>query len=258
MIFDSHAHYTDERFDSDRDELLSSLPSSGVGAVFLPGSSFEDSLAAVRLAGRYGHVWAGAGIHPHGAAESPPDELEKIEELLANAAAHRIVAVGECGLDYHYDFSPRDTQKDCFDAQIALSVKYGLPLIIHDREAHADTLDLLRAHPGARGVFHCYSGSAEMVNIVVKMGFYVSFSGSVTFKNAHRLRDAARAVPAKRLLVETDAPYLSPEPARGRRNDSRMIRHILAVLAETRGVTTGELEELTWVNAHEFFGIGPG
>lgn len=254
MIYDSHAHYTDDRFDGDRDALLAGLPSEGVGAVFVPGVTPEETRAAMELAARFPHVLAGAGIHPHSALTATPEALTELESILARADENRVAAVGECGLDYHYDFAPRDAQKACFDAQIALSVKYGLPLVIHDREAHADTLELLRPYPAARGVFHCYSGSAEMAAIVVKMGYYISFAGSVTFKNAHRLRDAARAVPAGRLLVETDAPYLAPEPFRGRRGDSRMITHILRVLAEVRGETPEALEELTWENARRLLG----
>lgn len=252
-LFDTHAHYTDSRFDEDRDTLLATLPDEGIKRIIVPGTSFGDSLAGIRLAEEYDYIWAAAGIHPHEADGAGPEELSGIEKLLENAAASKICAVGEAGLDYHYDFSPRERQREVFSAQLALAARYDLPVIIHDREAHADCLDIVQAHNGVTGVLHCYSGSAEFVRIYVDMGFYISFTGSVTFKNAHRLRDAAKAVPSDRLLIETDAPYMAPVPHRGKRCDSRMMTATLAVLADIYEKNTDELAEITTANAFTLF-----
>jgi len=253
VIFDTHAHYDDERFDGDRAALLSSLPGAGVGGVVVPSTEPGNLEAVLSLAGAYDFIRAAAGFHPHSAAGVTEDDFAALEAIVRDAGGHNVVAVGECGLDYHYDNAPRDRQREVFARQLALARDAGLPVLVHDREAHADCLALIGEHPGVSGVFHCYSGDAAMVGRVVELGFMVSFAGSVTFKNAHGLRGAAAAVPDGRLLVETDAPYLAPVPHRGKRCDSRMIAEILEVLAEVRRTTRPALEQLTWENAVRVF-----
>ncbi|MDR0292580.1 MAG: TatD family hydrolase [Oscillospiraceae bacterium] len=257
MIFDTHAHYNDPRFDTDRDELLASLPGAGVGRVLMPGTSIEEQPLILEIAARYDFIRAAAGIHPHYTASV--EDLSALEGYLRNAAAHKIAAVGECGLDYFAaEGCPppdRAAQRGLFDAQLCLAERYKLPVIVHDRDAHGDCLDIIRAHRGVpRYVFHCFSGGADLAAALCGMEVYCSFTGSVTYKKNAALREAAAAVPDELIMVETDAPYLSPEPVRGRRCDSLMIPHILAVLARARGVTEEEAETLTFENAARFFG----
>lgn len=254
MIFDTHAHYDDKRFEGDRFETLTALPQAGVGRVIIPATDPGNLAAVLTLAREVDFVYAALGFHPHSAAELSEKDFEQLENLLRDN--DKIVAVGECGLDYHYDIAPRETQKAVFRRQLVLGVEMNLPVIVHDREAHADCLACIKETPGVGGVFHCYSGSAEMVPEIVGMGFMISFTGSVTFANAHKLRHAAALVPDERLMVETDAPYMAPVPHRGKRCDSRMIVNILDVLAEVRGTTREDLERLTWENAFRFFGLG--
>lgn len=256
MIFDTHAHYNDPRYDGDRDELLASLPGAGIGRVLMPGTSVEEQPAVLEIAARYDFIHAGAGIHPH--YSITPEALSALESYLKEAAKHKIVAVGECGLDYYavegYPPPDRIAQREGFDAQLCLAERYKLPVIVHDREAHDDCLEIIRAHPGLRYVFHCFSGDAELVKALCGMGVYISFTGSVTYKKNASLREAAAAVPNELIMVETDAPYLSPEPLRGKRCDSLMIPHILAILAAARGTDAETVERLTWENGVRFLG----
>lgn len=251
--FDTHAHYTDARFDDDRDEVLRALPEAGVPLVLVPGCDAETSRQALALAERYPFVWAAAGIHPHEAAHETPGDSDALRALLRN---ERVVAVGEVGLDYHYDFSPRGVQLDCFRRQMALAREFSLPVIIHDREAHADTLAVVREYPDVRGVFHCYSGSLESAKILVALGYCISFTGVITFKNARKLLDVAAWLPDDRILLETDAPYMAPEPHRGRRNDSRYLPLVCEALARARGVEPKALARLTLENGKKLFGMG--
>ncbi|MDR0380686.1 MAG: TatD family hydrolase [Oscillospiraceae bacterium] len=249
-LFDTHAHYTDKRFDEDRDALLAALPAADVARVIVPGVDITSSRRGAALAEAYSYVWAAAGIHPHDAAHAPPD----MEAALFALAGHRkVAAIGEIGLDYHYDFSPRDVQRAVFRRQMEAARALSLPVIIHDREAHADVLEIVRAFPDVRGVFHCYSGSLESAKILVSLGWYLSFTGVVTYKNARRLLETAAWLPADRILIETDAPYLTPEPHRGRRNDSRHVRLVAEALARARGVSPEEIAALTWENGHRLF-----
>lgn len=255
MIFDTHAHYDDARFDPDRDELLAAMPSAGVGQIVMPGTSAAGHARVLEIAARFPFIRAAAGIHPH--YSGSPDELTKLEGFLRDA--HDIVAVGECGLDYYqaegYPAPNRAAQREAFDAQICLAERYNLPVIVHDRDAHDDCLDILRSHRSIKAVLHCFSGDAEMAREVAGMGMYISFSGSVTYKKNTALREAASAVPDGLLLTETDAPYLAPEPLRGKRCDSRMIARMIEVLAIARGQTPEYVEGLTWENGLRFFGI---
>ncbi|MCL2747565.1 MAG: TatD family hydrolase [Oscillospiraceae bacterium] len=251
-LFDTHAHYDDSRFDPDRDRLLAAMPQSEVMLTLCPGCNLKSSRMAVTLADRYPFLYAAAGVHPHDAHEMSQDDLTEIAKL---AAHPKVKAVGEIGLDYHYDFSPRDTQVFCFRAQMELARKLDLPVIIHDREAHEDTLRVVRDFPKVIGVFHCYSGSLETAKELVSLGYYISFTGVVTYKSARRALEVASWIPADRLLIETDAPYLAPEPHRGRRNDYTYLRLICETLAALRGVSAEELAGQTTENGKRLFGI---
>jgi TatD DNase family protein len=255
MIFDTHAHYNDPRYDGELAGLLASMPGAGVGRVLMPGTKMEYQPQVLAIAEKYDFILAGAGIHPHYAINN--GDICLLEGYLRNAADNKIVALGECGLDYflHEGYPPPDraAQRELFDAQLCLAERYKLPVIVHDRDAHEDCLDIVRAHPGLRYVFHCFSGDLEMVKLLSGMGIYISFAGGVTYKKNTALREAAAAVPDELLLVETDAPYLAPEPLRGKRCDSLMIPYILSVLAETRGQTVEAVEALTWENGLRLF-----
>lgn len=250
-IFDSHAHYDDERFDADREAVLGGLGAAGVTRVMNAASDLATSRAALALAERWPFVWCAAGVHPHEAEAAPADYLDQLRAL---AAHPRVRAIGEIGLDYHYDLSPRDIQRRVFEEQLILAKELDMPVIIHDREAHGETLELLEKYR-PKGVVHCFSGSAEMARQVVALGMYVGFTGAVTFKNARKPLEAVAAVPADRLLLETDCPYMAPEPLRGRRCDSTMLPHTAAAMAAVRGITPGQLVELTAANACRLFGI---
>ena len=252
MYFDTHAHYNDRRFDSDRDELIRAMHERGVSLVLNPGCDLETSQFAVKLAETYDFFYAAAGVHPHEAAAMTEADFSEIESLLDHP---KVVAVGEIGLDYYYNHSPRDVQKAVFRRQMEWARARNLPVIVHDRDAHADSLEIVKEFPGVRGVFHCFSGSWEFAKELLRLGWYISFTGSVTFKNAAKLPEVAKSLPDDRIMIETDAPYLSPEPVRGKRNDSRNLEHICARIAELRGVSTEELAALTLKNGRELFQI---
>lgn len=252
MYFDTHAHYDSEAFNVDRDELLSSLPRQGISLVLNPGCDRQTSQLAVSYADKYPHVYAAVGWHPHEARLMD----EAGEDFIRQAAKNKkVVAIGEIGLDYYYDHSPRDIQRECFIRQMELARQLELPVIIHDRQAHKDTLEVIQGYPDVLGVFHCYSGSAEMAVEILKLGWYLSFTGAITFKNARRAVEAIEQTPADRLMLETDAPYLTPVPFRGRRNDSRNIPYIAETMAKAKGMETAELAKLTMENSLRFFGI---
>lgn len=251
-LFDTHAHLLSESFDEDREQLIERLPSLGLAGVIEIGTTLADSAQAVSLAARTDYIYAAVGVHPHEAGDAPDDFIERLEAL---AAHEKAVAIGEIGLDYHYDFSPRDAQREVFSRQLALARRLGLPVAIHMREATQDTLAILGAHKGLRGVMHCYSGSAETARILVDMGLCISFTGSVTFKNARKTVEAAAAVPMERIMAETDCPYLSPEPVRGRRNDPSNVRHVLQKLADVKGVSFEDMCAANIQNAKGLYGI---
>lgn len=252
-IFDSHTHYDAGQFDEDRETLLASLPEQGVAAVMAAADTLESAARGQALAKRYPWIWCSAGIHPHEASDAPADLEAQLAELFQYEKCR---AVGEIGLDYHYDFSPRDVQQEVFRRQLAFAVERDLPVIIHDREAHADTLEMLREFK-PKGVVHCYSGSAEMAKELLALGLYIGFTGVVTFKGARRALEALTVIPAERLLVETDCPYMAPVPFRGKRSDSGMISHIAAVMAGVKGMEPQELLDITCCNACELYGILP-
>lgn len=252
MYFDTHAHYDDERFDIDRFDLIASMPSSGVELILNPGCDVTTSEAAVSFSEKYPFMYAAVGFHPHEAQHMDDNALLRIEEL---AAAPKVKAIGEIGLDYHYDFSPRDVQKACFRAQMDLARKLGLPVIIHEREACADTLEIIKDYPDVPGVFHCYSGSWETAKTILAQGWYLSFTGVITFKNARKALEVIENMPLDRIMIETDSPYLAPVPNRGKRNSSLNLPFIAETIAKLRGMTVEEVAKLTTENGKHFFGI---
>ena len=253
-IFDTHAHYDDSRFDGDRDAVLAALPEAGVELVLDPGCDLPSSRAAAALAERYSHVYAAAGLHPENCAGFQDADLAALRQLLAQP---KVAAIGEIGLDYYWEENPpRDFQQMVFRKQLALAEELDLPVIVHDREAHGDSLSIIREFPAVTGVFHCFSGSPEMAEELLKRGWYLGFDGPITYKNARRAPEVAAITPLERMVVETDAPYLSPVPVRGRRNDSRYLPHVIAKLAEWKGVTPEEMTRITCENGKRLFRLG--
>ncbi len=250
-IFDSHAHYDSEAFNDDRKDVLGALQQQGVCAVVNCGTDIASSLKSLEYADEFPFVYAACGIHPH-EAEGCKDGYISVLRNLCNDP--KCVAVGEIGLDFHYDFSPRETQKKVFEEQLILANELHLPVIVHDREAHEETLTLLKKYR-PKGVVHCFSGSAEMAKEVVKLGMYIGLGGAVTFKNARKPLEVAVSVPADKLLIETDCPYMTPVPFRGKRNDSGYIPYAAEVIATARGVTAQEILDLTKKNAEILFGV---
>lgn len=251
-IFDSHAHYLSDAFDDDRDAVLSSLFQNEVCGIVEAATDLDTARQALALAERYDSLYVAVGYHPECADAANDEGFAAIEQLLSHPKA---VAVGEIGLDYHYDdgASP-NTQKAVFSRLLQLANAHRLPVVVHDRDAHEDTLQLLQQYK-PRGVVHCFSGSVEMAREVLKLGLYIGIGGVVTFQNARKLVEVARELPLDRLLLETDAPYLAPVPFRGKRCDSSLIRHTAAAIAAIRGITTDEVLTAAERNARELFGI---
>lgn len=254
MYFDTHAHYYDDAFDADRDEVLSALPAAGVELALCPGCDLVSSRQSVTLAERYPHLYAAVGFHPENLEGVSLDQLSEIEAM---ASHPKVKAIGEIGLDYYWEKDPdkRKLQRDFCSAQLSLAEKLDLPVIFHDREAHKDSLDMVRAHPNARGVFHCYSGGVEDAKTLVIMGWMVSFTGVVTFKNARRALEVIEWLPMDRIMIETDAPYMAPEPYRGKRNDSRYVFRMAEAIAQVKGLTAEEVGRITTENGKRFFNI---
>lgn len=250
-IFDSHAHYDSDAFDDDRKEFVNALPEQGVCGIINCGSDIASSLASLELADEFNFVYAACGVHPHEAEKCKSGYLPVLKKLCME---EKCVAVGEIGLDYHYDFSPRDIQKKIFEQQIVLASELDLPIIVHDREAHEDTMELLKKYK-PKGVVHCFSGSVEMAKEILKLGMYIGLGGAVTFKNARKPKEVAGIVPDDYLLIETDCPYMTPVPFRGKRCDSSYIPYTAEVLAEVRGKTVNEILDLTRKNANTLFGL---
>ncbi len=252
MLFDSHAHYDNEKFDGDRYEVISNVREKGVNYILNAASDIPSSLKCIDLSAKFDFVYAAVGIHPHSVANAGEDVVLTLSEFAGN---EKVVAIGEIGLDYYYDTSPKDIQNAMFRKQLSLARDLGLPVIVHDRDAHEDTMKAIKEFPGVKGVIHCFSGSVEMAKILLEMGFYISFGGPVTFKNAVRPGEVAKYVPIDRLLVETDCPYLTPFPYRGQRNDSGYLGIIVEKIAELRGITYEEVAEATFKNAVTLFKI---
>ncbi len=253
LLFDTHAHYDDAQFDPDREELLAALPENGVGLVVNPGCDLPTSQKALALAERFPHVYAAVGYHPENCGPYVPEDLDTLRSLAAHPKA---VAIGEIGLDYYWEENPpRKFQQQVFRAQLRLAEELDLPVIVHDREAHGDSLSIIREFPNLRGVFHCFSGSAEMAKELVKLGWMISFTGVLTYKNARKALEAADAVPLEHLMIETDSPYMAPVPNRGKRNDSRNVSFICQKLAEVKGVSPEDCARITMENGKRFFRI---
>lgn len=255
-LFDTHAHYYDDAFDADRDALLSILPSKGVELIVCPGCDLESSQACIDLAAKYDYIYAAAGFHPENLQGVSLPDLDKIKAL---CSAPKVVAVGEIGLDYYWvkEKEDRAFSREMFDAQLSLSEELNLPAIVHDRDAHKDCLDIVRAHPNSRGVFHCYAGSLEDAKVLVSKGWMLSFTGNITFHNARRAPEILKWLPLEYLMLETDAPYMAPEPFRGTRCDSSLIPYMAAKVAECKGDTSAEeVLRITCENGKRFFRIG--
>ncbi|WP_024622407.1 TatD family hydrolase [Metaclostridioides mangenotii] len=255
MLFDSHAHLNDERFDEDRDELIKSLRENNVDLVVNPGADIETSKSAVELSNKYDFIYAAVGVHPHDVSELDDSAIETLREMVTKN--NKVVAIGEIGLDYYYDHSPREVQKEWFKKQILLANELKLPIIIHDRDAHADTFDIIKEYKSDEigCVLHCYSGSVELAREYIKMGCYISIPGTVTFKNSRKVREVAREITLDKLFIETDSPYMAPEPHRGKRNDPSLVAFVADKIAQEKGISYEEVCERTKENAKIFFGI---
>lgn len=252
-LFDSHCHLDDEKFDEDRAETIARLREGGVEKCVCVGSDLPSSRRCVALAEQYDFIYAAAGVHPHEAKDAPPDYIDQLKALLSHS---RVMALGEIGLDYYYDLSPRDVQKRVLQEQLDLACDTDMPVIFHIRDAHGDMFDILRSRSRLpAGVIHCCSASAEMVREYLRMGFYISFAGPITFKNAAGPVSASQAVPLDRLLIETDSPYLAPVPLRGRRNEPANVHYVLEKQAEIHGIPPEELAEITFRNACALYRI---
>ena len=253
MLFDTHAHMDDRAFDEDREALLSRLPEEGIGLLMNPGCSLDSSRAACALARKYDYIYAAVGSHPDAAAEVCPEVLEQYRVLIRENP--KVTAIGEIGLDYHYEDIPREIQKEAFRAQMALAAEENLPVIVHEREAHGDGMAIVRDFPTVTGVFHCYSGSLEMARELVCLGWYIGFTGVLTFKNARKALEVAAALPLDRIVLETDCPYMAPEPFRGRRNDPGRLYRMAQALAALRGLSEEEIQRVTLENGRRLYRI---
>ncbi|NLM40681.1 MAG: TatD family hydrolase [Firmicutes bacterium] len=249
-MIDSHAHLNDPRFAEDVAEVVTRAQEAGVEAIVNVGYDWTSSLTAVELAERFPGLWAVVGLHPHDAKLWDEELHRRFQELAGHA---KVLAIGETGLDYYYDNSPRDEQRAVFRQQLALAQELGLPVVIHSREAAQDTLDILKEYPDITCLLHCYSGSLEMAQTYLQMGYYLSFGGPITFQNAHKLRSVVAGIPLERILLETDCPYLTPHPHRGKRNEPAFLGLIAEKLAEIHGVPVEEVVRKTAANARRFF-----
>lgn len=252
MLFDTHAHYDDEAFDEDRDELMRLMPECGVGLIIIPGCELSSSRRAVAMSKKFAHVYSAVGFHPEELDQFSEEDFAETERL---ALDEKCVAIGEIGLDYYWDDTHKQKQKQLLRRQIELALRLDKPVIIHDREAHGDTMEIICDYPALRGVFHCYSGSAEMAKELLRRGWYLGFDGPITYKNARKTAEVLALCPLDRMLIETDSPYLSPVPMRGKRNDSRNLVYTLARLAEIKGLSTEQAEALTTENGRRLFSI---
>ena len=252
MLFDTHAHLDADRFDADRAELLARLPGEGIGLLMNPGCDLASSKAAVALAEGNDWIYAAVGTHPDDAGNIGDEILDAYQELCSHP---KVKAIGEIGLDYHYEDIPRTQQLVCFRKQMELARELDLPVIVHEREAHADGMAVVEEFPEVKGVFHCFSGSAEMAKWLTDRGWYIGFTGVVTFKNARRALEAAAAIPLERIVIETDCPYMAPEPFRGRRNTPGYVYRVAEKLAELRGVDYEEFCHITFDNGKRLYRI---
>lgn len=258
-LFDSHAHYDDEKFDQDREEIIQKIYDSGVEKFISAGYSLESSKRAIDLADKYEFIYTTVGISPNDVKqtlEETIEDIKKLEDIITRKENDKIVGIGEIGLDYYWNKENKEIQKQAFIMQIELANRLNLPITIHTREAVSDTLEILKQHPvQQKGVFHCCPLNRELVKEALKLGFYISFAGPVTFKNSKNAQEIAEMVPNVRMLIETDSPYLAPEPVRGTRNDSRNVRYIAEKIANIKSLSTEEIAEITYQNTLKIFKI---
>jgi len=253
MLFDSHAHIDDEKFDNDRDQVVARALENGITGIINVGACMASSARSIALTQKYENIYAAVGIHPHDAKDASEDDYEQLAQW---TKLHKVVAIGEIGLDYYYDLSPREVQRAVFIRQLDIARQTGVPFIIHDRDAHGEILDILKKEAkGVPGVLHCFSGSLEMAREVLKMGLYISIAGPITFKNAAKLPEIAATVPLERLLVETDSPYLTPHPHRGKRNEPAYVKLVAQQVADLRGIELLALAKATRENIRSLFKI---
>lgn len=250
MYFESHAHYDDERFDDDRDELLASFPAEGIETVVNSSSDIASSRASIALAEKYPFFYASVGVHPHEVSKMREEDIDTLRELSKHP---KVVAIGEIGLDFYYDLSPRDDQRYWFKRQLALAEELDMPVIIHSRDASQECFDIISASNVRKGVIHCYSGSAPMAQDYANMGFYIGIGGSLTFKNNKKTVEVIEKLPLEKILIETDSPYLAPVPYRGRRNDSRLLKYVVEKISEIKNVPEIDICNITKNNAIELF-----
>ena len=257
MFIDSHTHLDDERFDSDRDLVIKNLKANGIDLVVNIGADIASSISTMNLAKTHENIYAAVGVHPHSVSELVGVGLDEIENL---ARQDKAVAIGEIGLDYYYENSPKNLQKEYFIEQIRLAKKLDLPIVIHSREAVKDTLDIIKSEKSSnlRGVMHCFSSSVEIAKEYIKLGFYIAIGGVVTFKNARVTKEVAQFIPLENLLIETDCPYLAPEPFRGKRNEPKYIKHTAEEIAKIKEIDLEEIAYSTSANAKKLFGIATG
>ena len=253
MIFDSHAHYIDDAFNEDRKEVIENLKKENVGAVLNCACTLEEMIETVELSKEYDFIYSAIGVHPSSADTFEDSQIEKMREL---SKEKMVKAIGEIGLDYYWDDNPdRVIQRNVFRKQMSLAKELSLPVVIHDREAHEDTLNIIKEFPAVTGVVHCFSGSAEFAQECIKRGYYIGITGVITFNNAKKLKKVVDEIPMDKLLIETDCPYMAPVPFRGKRNDSRLLKYIIETIAEIKGITPEEVEQITYDNACELFNI---
>ncbi|WP_366923400.1 TatD family hydrolase [Metallumcola ferriviriculae] len=254
MLFDSHAHLGDKRFQSDLEEVISRAKENGVTRILNVGYDLEASRTSVQLAEKYDNIYAAVGIHPHDADSVTQETLAQLRDL---AKREKVLALGEMGLDYYRNLSPKNVQQQVFSQQINLAKELKMPIIVHDRDAHQDTIDMLKKEGADQvgGILHCFSGSWQMAKQCLELGFYISLAGPVTFKNAHRPQEIAKMVPVNRLLVETDCPYLAPEPKRGKRNEPGYVCYIAEKIAEIKHISLAELAFITYNNTNTILGL---
>ena len=253
MYFDTHAHYDSGAFNADRFEILGSMPDAKVGLIVNPGCDLESSKTAIGLAERFNFVYAAVGWHPEDMDKLTDKAFAELERL---AEHPKCLAIGEIGLDYYWDDTHKAEQKELFKKQIELAIRLNKPVIVHDREAHGDSLEIVRDYSELRGVFHCFSGSVEMASELLKRGWYLGFDGPITYKNARKAIEVLEFCPLDKIVIETDSPYLTPVPNRGKRNDSRQLEFVVNKIAEIKGINADEVENITFENGKKLFGIG--
>ncbi len=253
MLFDTHAHFDDPQFDSDRDEVIKSLADDGVTRVMNIGANMETSKKAIEIANKYDFIYATVGVHPCDTYDMTDEDIERLRIMAKNNP--KVRAIGEIGLDYHFDDTKPDIQKEWFIKQLHLAKELNMPVVIHDRDSKGDAIEILKREGISNGVMHCFSGSAETARELVKMGFMISFTGVLTFKNARRAVEACRSIPMERLMIETDCPYMAPEPHRGERNYSGYVKYVARKMAEIKGLSYEETARITMENGLRFYGI---